>query len=165
MFFTHFLIRPYFDNDFNKADFLDGAKAAVEFVSNCLSSGDLEALEESKAVSPECLKVSKTNSWFKIVYSSFGQSLIRAFKVNLKYAWKLIDKVFILYRCDSSNITNESSLQTYLKSNCCLIGVEAKPKHVHDDPEARVGPKERGHHLQLHLPGSNLKMHCLVLLL
>ena len=38
---------------------MDGAKAAVEFVSNCLSSGDLEALEESKAVSPECLKVTE----------------------------------------------------------------------------------------------------------
>jgi hypothetical protein len=57
LFFTHFLIRPYFDSTFNKADFLEGAKAAVEFVSNCLSSGDLETLEKSEAVSPECLKV------------------------------------------------------------------------------------------------------------
>ena len=56
-FFTNFLIRPYFDSSFNKSNFLDGAKSAVEFVSNCLATGDLESLEESKTVTPECLKV------------------------------------------------------------------------------------------------------------
>ena len=56
-FFTHFLIRPYFDGAFAKSDFLDGAKAAVEFVSQCISSGDLQTLEESKTITPECLKV------------------------------------------------------------------------------------------------------------
>lgn len=60
-FFVHFLLRPYFDPDFTKENFLDGAKAAVEFVSNCLATGDLEALEESKAVTTECLKEIKLN--------------------------------------------------------------------------------------------------------
>ena len=69
-FFANFLIRPYFDHSFNKSDFLDGAKSAVEFVSNCLATGDLESLEESKAVTPECLKVKIIKIRFLFFYTS-----------------------------------------------------------------------------------------------
>ena len=53
--FCHFIIKPYYDPEFNQADFLDGAKSAVDFVSKCLSEGDLNTLEESDVISDECL--------------------------------------------------------------------------------------------------------------
>lgn len=60
-FFTNFLIRPYFDAHFSKTSFIDGAQVAVEFISNCLAEGDFEALEQSNAVSSECLKELRRN--------------------------------------------------------------------------------------------------------
>ena len=45
IFFIHGLIRPYFDNEFTKDNFMDGATKAVEVVSSSLSEGDFEALE------------------------------------------------------------------------------------------------------------------------
>ena len=53
--FCHFIIKPYYDPEFNQANFLDGAKSAVEFVSQCLSEGDLNTLKESDVISDECL--------------------------------------------------------------------------------------------------------------
>ena len=36
---------PYFDNEFDKENFVDGATKAVEVVSHALSEGDFESLE------------------------------------------------------------------------------------------------------------------------
>lgn len=41
---AHFIIKPYFDKDFNLPDFVSGAKQAVEVVSNQLSNGDVKTL-------------------------------------------------------------------------------------------------------------------------
>ncbi|XP_023016726.1 m-AAA protease-interacting protein 1, mitochondrial [Leptinotarsa decemlineata] len=40
-----FIIKPYFDKDFNLKDFVDASKKAVEVVSRKLSEGDLKSLE------------------------------------------------------------------------------------------------------------------------
>jgi len=40
------LIQPYFDNDFTIRDFVQGSKYAAVQVSQCLSSGDLQPLQE-----------------------------------------------------------------------------------------------------------------------
>ena len=53
---ANLIIRPYYDPEFSKATFLEGAKTAVEFVSQCLSEGDLDALEDSKVLSTEALR-------------------------------------------------------------------------------------------------------------
>jgi len=45
LFFIHGLIVPYFDKEFSRNNFMDGAKKAVEVVSNSLSEGDFDALE------------------------------------------------------------------------------------------------------------------------
>ena len=45
LFFIHGLIVPYFDNEFSRNTFMDGAKKAIEVVSNSLSEGDFDALE------------------------------------------------------------------------------------------------------------------------
>jgi len=47
------LITPYFDNEFSRAEFVEGAKAAVEYVSGALSEGEFDRLKS--VVSPECL--------------------------------------------------------------------------------------------------------------
>ena len=54
--FSNFIIKPYYDNEFDKSNFLEGAKSAVEFISQSLSEGDFETLEESDTVSEECLR-------------------------------------------------------------------------------------------------------------
>ena len=53
LFFIHGLIIPYFDNEFTKETFMDGATKAVEVVSNALSEGDFESLEP--LVEKQCL--------------------------------------------------------------------------------------------------------------
>jgi len=45
LFFIHGLIVPYFDNEFTKDNFMDGAAKAVEVVSSAMSEGDFTALE------------------------------------------------------------------------------------------------------------------------
>ncbi|KAJ8925992.1 hypothetical protein NQ315_009847 [Exocentrus adspersus] len=40
-----FIIKPYFDREFNLADFVAGSKKAVEVVSHKLAEGDLKSLE------------------------------------------------------------------------------------------------------------------------
>jgi len=45
LFFIHGLIVPYFDNEFTKDNFMDGASKAVEVVSSAMSEGDFTALE------------------------------------------------------------------------------------------------------------------------
>jgi len=45
-FFTHGIIRPYFDPGFDLNDFKAGARAAVQTVSKLLSQGDFDALED-----------------------------------------------------------------------------------------------------------------------
>jgi len=45
LFFIHGLIVPYFDKEFSRNNFMDGAMKAIEVVSNSLSEGDFEALE------------------------------------------------------------------------------------------------------------------------
>ena len=45
-FFTHGIIKPYFDPGFDLADFKAGARKAVATVSGLLSRGDFEALED-----------------------------------------------------------------------------------------------------------------------
>ena len=45
LFFIHGLIVPYFDNEFTKDNFMDGATKAVEVVSSAMSEGDFTALE------------------------------------------------------------------------------------------------------------------------
>jgi len=47
------LITPYFDNEFSRAEFVEGAKAAVEYISEALSEGEFDRL--ASVVSPECL--------------------------------------------------------------------------------------------------------------
>ncbi len=59
--FNHFLIRPYFDPNYSSQTFGDGAKSAIEFVSNCLATGDFETLEKSDALSNDCLQELKRN--------------------------------------------------------------------------------------------------------
>ena len=44
-FFIHAIISPYFDPDFSKEEFKQGAARAVEVVSDALSRGDFDALE------------------------------------------------------------------------------------------------------------------------
>ena len=53
LFFIHGLIVPYFDKEFTKETFMDGAIKAVEVVSNALSEGDFETLEP--LVEKKCL--------------------------------------------------------------------------------------------------------------
>ena len=54
---------------------MEGAKAAVEFVSHCLATGDLLTLDESKTVSPECMQVSlelrKSENSLSLVLSKY----------------------------------------------------------------------------------------------
>ena len=59
--FSQFIIRPYYDQEFRPADFLDGAKSAVDFVSQCLSEGDLDAIEDSDVITDSCLHQLKLN--------------------------------------------------------------------------------------------------------
>jgi len=47
------LITPYFDNEFSRREFVEGAKAAVEYISGALSEGEFDRL--ASVVSPECL--------------------------------------------------------------------------------------------------------------
>jgi len=47
------LITPYFDREFSRSEFVEGAKVAVEHISGALSEGEFERL--SSVVSPECL--------------------------------------------------------------------------------------------------------------
>ena len=54
--FSNFIIKPYYDSQFDKSNFLEGAKYAVEFVSQSLSEGDFETLEDSNVISEECLR-------------------------------------------------------------------------------------------------------------
>ncbi|XP_055544064.1 m-AAA protease-interacting protein 1, mitochondrial [Wyeomyia smithii] len=42
---VHFIIRPYFDRDFNLPDFIRGAKQALQIVSASLAGGELKNLE------------------------------------------------------------------------------------------------------------------------
>ncbi len=58
-FLTHTLIAPYFDPEFDVNDFISGAKAAVQLVSECLSSGELEPLQH--LIEPNCLQTIKNN--------------------------------------------------------------------------------------------------------
>ena len=55
-FFEHGIIRPYFDPDFSKHNFLKGAKSAIEFVSSCIAEGDYTTLKESQVLTEDCLR-------------------------------------------------------------------------------------------------------------
>jgi non-homologous end joining protein Ku len=54
--FANVIVQPYYDKEFSKEDFLDGAKSAVEFVSNKIAEGEFEKLKESKALTEDCFR-------------------------------------------------------------------------------------------------------------
>ncbi|RZF44172.1 hypothetical protein LSTR_LSTR003812 [Laodelphax striatellus] len=58
-FLANFIIRRYFDSDFNLPDFVTGSKQALIVVSRCLAQGDLNSME--KLVSAEALSEIKEN--------------------------------------------------------------------------------------------------------
>ena len=66
VFFIHGLIVPYFDDEFTKESFMDGATKAVEVVSNALSEGDFDALET--LVEKKCLDDIKRKLSFSSAY-------------------------------------------------------------------------------------------------
>ncbi|XP_039275989.1 uncharacterized protein LOC111057237 [Nilaparvata lugens] len=58
-FLSNFIIRRYFDSEFNLPDFIAGSKQAVVVVSKSLAQGDLNSVEN--LVSPEALSEVKQN--------------------------------------------------------------------------------------------------------
>jgi len=61
-FFANMIVRPYYDNDFTNENFLEGAKSAVEFVSNKIAEGDFDKLRESNALTDDCFREIVLNS-------------------------------------------------------------------------------------------------------
>jgi len=59
IFLSRTLIRPYFDKEFSLKEFNKGAKYAALHISQCLSSGDIEGLEDT--CTPKCLDVVTKN--------------------------------------------------------------------------------------------------------
>lgn len=51
---TYFIIKPYFDVEFDLNDFERGSRKALEFVSSCVSKGDFESLQG--LLTPELLE-------------------------------------------------------------------------------------------------------------
>lgn len=56
---VNFIIRPYFDQEFQMPDFVNGTKHALQVVSNALASGELQTLDG--LVSTEALDEIKKN--------------------------------------------------------------------------------------------------------
>ena len=54
--FSNVIIGPYYDKNFSRNNFTEGAKIAVEFVSNAIATGDFDTLRESKSVTEDCLR-------------------------------------------------------------------------------------------------------------
>ena len=55
-FFANIIIRPYFDKDFSNQNFLDGAKAAAEYVANAIAIGDFDTLQNSNVLTEDCMR-------------------------------------------------------------------------------------------------------------
>ena len=60
-FFKHPMLKPYFDADFTLAEFLRGAKQAIQFISNKISDGDIQSLVQLCAVSKDALREIERN--------------------------------------------------------------------------------------------------------
>lgn len=75
-FIHNFLITPYFDREFSKAEFVEGAKAAIVFVSDCLANNRLDDLQGS--VDPDCLRT------LRIRMAKMSMSQRAAFQVGLE---------------------------------------------------------------------------------
>ncbi|KAI5744917.1 hypothetical protein M8J76_006563 [Diaphorina citri] len=52
--YTYFIIKPYFDVEFDLNDFEQGSRKALEYVSSCVSKGDYDSLQT--VLAPELLE-------------------------------------------------------------------------------------------------------------
>lgn len=80
--FTNAIIGPYYDNDFTKENFLEGAKSAVEFVSNKIAEGDFDKLRESNVLTDDCFRDIVLNS---SKFSNDQRHLIALSKNDIMY--------------------------------------------------------------------------------
>ena len=109
LFFIHGLIVPYFDNEFTKDNFMDGASKAVEVVSSAMSEGDFTALEP--LLETKCLDDIKR----KLSFTTAEQREQLKVKAENMYGQFLYEIGIMFDETEEGTLLNYLILTAYLK--------------------------------------------------